>query len=94
MPQRLNHSRSLGAGQFYPNKEQNNRANDRQNEARWMKRGAWLRLGKQATDQSADDRATDAEESRHDETEMLYARHNSACDQTDDETDDDVPDDV
>ena len=37
-----------------------------------MKRGAWFRFGKQAANESADDRTTDAEQSRHDETEMLY----------------------
>ena len=59
-----------------------------------MKRGAWLRPGKQAGNQSADDRATDAEDRRHDETEMLYAWHDSACEQPDYEADNDVPNDV
>jgi hypothetical protein len=80
--------------QFYPNKEQNDRADDRQDETRWMKRGTGFRFGKQARDQSADDRPTDTDQRRHYETEMLSTRHNSACDQPDDEADNNVPNDV
>src|SRR5206468_5524411 len=63
-------SLSLGWRQFSPNKKQNDRADDRQDESRWMKRGAWFRFGKQAANQSADDRTTDAEQSCHNQTEM------------------------
>ncbi len=59
-----------------------------------MKRGPRFRFGKQARDQPADDRATDTDQRGHDETEMLYARHDRACYQTDDETDNNVPEDV
>ena len=59
-----------------------------------MKRGTWFRFGKQASDQSADDGTTNTEQRGHYETEMLYPRHDRACDQTDDETDNDVPNDV
>jgi hypothetical protein len=85
---------SLGRRQFSPDKEENDRADDRQDETRRMKCGTWFRFGKQASDESADDRATDTEQSSQYETEMLYARHDRACDQTDDETDNDVPNDV
>ena len=78
--------------EFYPNKEQNDRANDGHDEAGGVKRRTWLRFGKQTADQSPDDRATYPEECGHYETEMLRARHDGACDQTHDETDDDVPD--
>ena len=80
--------------EFYPNKEQNYRADDRHDEAGRVKRRTWLRFGKQAADQSPYDRATDSEERCHYETEMLCARHDGARDQTDDKTDNDVPDDV
>ena len=43
---------------------------------------------------SADDRTPNAEQSRHDETEMLYTRHNGACDQPNYEADNNVPNDV
>jgi len=59
-----------------------------------MKRGAWFRSGKQASDQSADDRTADAEQSRHDETEMLYSRHDGAREQPNYEADNNVPNDV
>jgi hypothetical protein len=59
-----------------------------------MKRGAWFRFGKQAAYESADDRTTDAEQSRHDETEMLYTRHNGAGDQSNYKADNNVPNDV
>ena len=85
---------SLGRRQFSPNKEQNDRADDRQDQTRRMKRGTWFRFGKQASDQSANDRATDTKQRGQYEAEMLNARHNSACDETDDETDNDVPNDV
>jgi hypothetical protein len=78
---------SLARRQFYPNKKQNDRTDDRQNEARRMKRRTWFRFGKQASDQSANDRATDTDQPGHDETELLSARHNRACNQSDDETD-------
>ena len=85
---------SLARRQFYPNKEQNDRAYDRHDETCRMKRRTRFRFGKQASDQSADDRATDTDERRHYETEMLSARHDRACDQPYDETDNDVPNDV
>lgn len=85
---------SLRRRQFSPNKKQNDRANDRQDEARRMKRGAWCRFRKQASDQSANDRPSDAKQSRHDETHMLHTWHDSPCDQTDNETDNDGPNDV
>ena len=59
-----------------------------------MKRGAWFRFGKQTANQSADNRATDAEESRQYKTETLYARHNGACNQSDYEADNNVPNQV
>ena len=59
-----------------------------------MKRRARFRLGKQAADQSTDDRAGDPKHRGHYETEMLGARHDGARDQTNDKTDNDVPDDV
>ena len=59
-----------------------------------MKRGAWFRFGKQASNQPADDRTADAEKSRHYETEMLYARHYGARDQPDYEADNNVPNEV
>ena len=59
-----------------------------------MKRGAWFRSGKQAANQSADDRTADAEKSRHDETEVLYSGHNGARDQPNYEADNNVPNDV
>ena len=55
-----------------------------------MKRRTRLRFGKQAADQSTDDRAADAKQRRHYESEVLRARHDGACDPTDDETDDDT----
>lgn len=45
-----------------------------------MKRGAWFRFGKQAANESADDRTTDTEQSRHNQTEVLYTRHDGARD--------------
>ena len=59
-----------------------------------MKCRTWFRLGKQASDQAAHDGATDTDQRRHYETEMLCAGHNRACDETDDETDNDVPNEV
>jgi hypothetical protein len=59
-----------------------------------MKSGTRFRFGKQTSDQSSDDGATDTEQRGHYETEMLHARHDPACDQTDNETDNDVPKDV
>ena len=59
-----------------------------------MKRGAWFRSGKHAGNESADDRATDAQERRHYETEVLYSRHNAARDQPNYEADNNVPNDV
>ena len=85
---------SLARRQFYPNKKQNDRADDRQDETCRMKRRTRFRFGKQACDQSADDRATDTDQRRHYETEMLSARHNRACNQSDDKTDNDVPNEV
>jgi hypothetical protein len=85
---------SLGLRQFCPNKEQNDRADDRQDETGGMKGRTRCRLGKQPADKSADDRATDTEYCSHYETEMLYTRHNAACDQTNDEADNDVRNDV
>src|SRR5437588_11554377 len=58
------------------------------------KRRAWFRLGKQTSDQSADDRASDTEYRSHYETEMLRARHNRSCNQTDNEANNDVPNEV
>jgi hypothetical protein len=84
----------LSARQFYPDKEQNYRADNGHDETGWMKGRAWFRLGKQAADQSAYDRATDSNQRRHYEPEVLRARHDGASDQTDDEADNDVPDDV
>ena len=80
--------------QFYPNKEQNDCADDRHDETSEMKRGTRFRFGKQPPDQSADDRATDTKQGRQYETELLSARHNRACDQPDNETDNDVPNEV
>src|SRR5262245_1995296 len=80
--------------EFYPDKEQNDRADDRHDKTGRMKCCPWLRFGKQTADQSAENRATDPEERRHYETEMLRARHDGPCDQADNETDDYVPDDV
>jgi len=54
--------------QFSPNEEQNDRANDRQDEARWIKRRTWLRFGEQTSDPSPDDRAADPKEARHSES--------------------------
>src|SRR5438034_11478948 len=65
--------------EFYPDKEQDDRADDRHDEPGGMKRRARLRLGKQPADQSADDRAPDAKQRGHYETEMLRARHNGSC---------------
>jgi hypothetical protein len=59
-----------------------------------MKRGAWFRFGKQAANQSADDRTADAEKSRHDETDVLYSRHYGARDQPNYEANNNVPNDV
>ncbi len=59
-----------------------------------MKRRTRFRLGKQASDKSAHDRATDTEQRGHDETEILSPGHDRACDQPDDETDNDVPNEV
>src|SRR5207237_10451957 len=84
----------LARRQFYPNKEQNDRADDRHDETRRMKRRTRFGFGKQASDQSADDRAADTDQRRHYEPELLSARHNRACDQPDDETDNDVPADI
>jgi len=67
--------------EFSPNKEQNDRADNRQDETRRVKRRTWLRFGKQASDQSPDDRATDAEQRGHYESEMLRTRHYGSCDQ-------------
>jgi hypothetical protein len=80
--------------QFYPNEEQNDRADDRHDETRRMKRGTWFGFGKEAADQSADDRPTDAKQGGQYETEMLCARHNGARDQPNDEADNNVPNDV
>jgi hypothetical protein len=82
------------ANQFYPDKEQNDCADDRHNETRRMKRRTRFRFRKQPSDKSADDGATDANQRRHYETEMLCAGHNRACDQPDNETDNDVPNEV
>jgi hypothetical protein len=84
----------LSGRQFYPNKEQNDRADDRHDETCRMKRRTRFRFGKQAADQSADDRATDTEQRGNDETEILSAGHDRACNQPDDETDNDVPNEV
>jgi hypothetical protein len=84
----------LARRQFYPNKEQNDRADDRHDETRRMKRRTRFRFGKQASDQSADDGTTDTDQCRHYETEMLSARHDRACNQPDDEANNDVPNDV
>jgi hypothetical protein len=86
--------RPLSGRQFYPDKEENNRADDRHDKTGRMKSRAWFRFGEQAADQSAEDRATDPEQRGHDETELLRPWHDGACDQTDDETDDDGPNDV
>jgi hypothetical protein len=80
--------------EFSPNKEQNERANDRQDETGWVKLRTWLRSGKQASDQSPDDRATDAEQRSHYESEMLRTRHYGPCDQANDEPDNYGPNDM
>src|SRR5206468_10203072 len=67
-------SLSLGRRQFSPDKKQNDRADDRQDQSRRMKRGPWFRFGKQAANQSADDRTADAEKSRHYEIDVLHSR--------------------
>ena len=59
-----------------------------------MKLGTWFRFGKQASDQTADDRATDAKQNCHYENEMLRAWHDGACNEPDNETDNDGPNDV
>ena len=59
-----------------------------------MKCGTWFRFGKQAANQSTDDRTADAENSRHDETEVLYSRDNAPREQPNYEADNDVPNDV
>jgi hypothetical protein len=82
-------SASLCRDEFYPDKEQNNRTDDRQNESGWVKRGAGSGLGKNPRDQAADDRAANAEQRGGDETEMLRSRHNGARKPTDDKTDND-----
>src|SRR5436190_4145096 len=80
--------------EFYPDKEQDDRTDDRHDEPGRMKRRTWLRFGKQSADQSADDRPSDPKQRGHYETEMLRTRHDGTCDQTDDETDNDVRNDV
>jgi hypothetical protein len=85
--------RSLGH-QFYPNEQQDDRADNRHDETGRMKRRTWLWLGEQSADQSPDNRATDANQRSHYETKVLRTRHNGSCNQTDDETDYDVPNDV
>src|SRR5262249_34678968 len=80
--------------EFYPDKEQNDRADDRHDETGGRTCGHWIRFGKETADQSAQNRATDPEERRHYETEMLRAMHDGPCDQADNETDDYVPEDV
>ena len=84
---------SLGH-QFYPDKKQNDRADDRHDETGRMKCRTRLRFGKKATDQAADDGATDPQQCGHYETKMLSTGHNRARNQTDDETNNDVPNDV
>jgi hypothetical protein len=80
--------------EFSPDKEQNDRANYRQDETRSVKLGTWFGFGKNARDQSSDDRATDAEQCGHYESEVLRTRHYGACDQTDKEPDNNGPKDV
>lgn len=87
-------SDSLGWRQFYPDKEQNNRADDRQNESGWVKGGAGSGLGENPRDQATDDRAADAEQRGSDETEMLRPWHNGARNPTDNKADNDRPDNV
>jgi len=59
-----------------------------------MKLGTRFRFGKEASDQSSDDRTTDPEQGGHYESEMLRTRHYSACYQTDKEPNNDGPNDV
>ena len=80
--------------QFYPNEEQNDRADDRHDKTRSMKRGTWFGFGKEAANQSADDRPTDAKQGGQYEPEMLCAGHKRACNQPDDKADNNVPNDV
>jgi len=51
----------LASRQFSQNKEQNDRADDRDDQTGGVKRRTRFRLGKQAADHSTGDRATDAE---------------------------------
>jgi hypothetical protein len=80
--------------QFYPDKEQNNRADDRQDKPSGMECRTGRGFGKNPRDQAADDRAADAEQRGGDEAEMLCSRDNGARNPTDDETDNDRPDNV
>ena len=86
-------TRSSG-GQFSPDKEQNQRANNRHDEARGMKRRAWRRLRKESGDQTADDGTADAQQAGKDEAKVLGTRHNFLGNPTTNETDNDRPDDV
>ena len=77
-----------------PGPEQDNCADDRQNEAGWMKCGARCRFRKEACDQAAQDGAADAEKCGSDEAEMLHTGHNGARNPPNDETDDYRPNNV
>jgi hypothetical protein len=74
-----------------PNKEENDRADDRQDEPGRVKSGAWRRLGKEPCDQAANDGAADAEEGGVDKTKVLSTWHDRPRNPTDDKTDDDRP---
>ena len=80
--------------QFSPDIEQNDSANHRQDETCRVKLRTWFGFGKNAGDQSPNDRATDPKQRGHYESEMLRTRHYSAGDQTNEEPDNDGPNDV
>jgi len=64
-------------------------AEDRHDEAGRVKRRARCGLRKKPRDEAADDGAGDAEQSCHEEAEVLYAWKKRTGDEPDDETDDD-----
>ena len=70
--------RLLG-GYLSPDKEYNDRADDRHDETGGVKSRTWLRFGEQSADQSTDNRSTDPKQRCHYESEVLGPGHNGAC---------------
>jgi len=72
-----------------PDKEKDNRAEDRHDNPGGMERCSGLRFGKEPADQAADDGSGNAEYGRQDESHVLSAGQNRAGDKSDDEAEND-----